>query len=153
VLSGLAVLGGGFLWAVLWMDLLFDVQVLRHPARGGDLPEPVLASIAGYYRRVTTEASPLGRLVGVVMAVTLASVGAQLARGVPSRGVALASLLLAAAPVALAVTRVFPNAVRLGARRDPAAVQSALARAICRDHLGCLACILGFLALQLAGLA
>ena len=32
------------------MDLIFDSQVLRH--RGADeLPEPVLASIAGYYHR------------------------------------------------------------------------------------------------------
>ena len=34
------VAGAGFLLAVLWFDLMFDVQVLRH--RGpGDLPEPV----------------------------------------------------------------------------------------------------------------
>ena len=32
----------GFLFAVLWMDLMFDAQVLanRHP--GGELPESVL---------------------------------------------------------------------------------------------------------------
>jgi hypothetical protein len=34
--------GAGFLLAVLWFDLMFDVQALRHPE--GDLPEPVLAS-------------------------------------------------------------------------------------------------------------
>ena len=44
---------GGFLLAVLWFDLMFDVQVLRHGS-AAVLPEPVLASIAGYYRRVTT---------------------------------------------------------------------------------------------------
>ena len=48
--------GAGFLLAVLWFDLMFDVQAARQP--GGDLPEEVLASIAGYYRRVTT---PRGR--------------------------------------------------------------------------------------------
>lgn len=37
---------GGFLFAILWMDLIFDVQVLRY--RAADLPEPVLASIAGF---------------------------------------------------------------------------------------------------------
>ncbi|MBP2452209.1 hypothetical protein JOF57_002122 [Mycolicibacterium lutetiense] len=31
------------------MDLIFDVQVLPH-RRSAELPEPVLASIAGYYR-------------------------------------------------------------------------------------------------------
>ena len=44
----------GFLLAVLWFDLMFDVQVSATPA--GELPEQVLASIAGYYRRVTTTA-------------------------------------------------------------------------------------------------
>src|SRR6185437_10944927 len=42
----------GFLLAVLWFDLMFDVQVLRHRGRES-LPEEVLASIGGYYRRVT----------------------------------------------------------------------------------------------------
>ena len=49
---------GGFLLAVLWMDLMFDVQVLRH-RRDAQLPEPVLASIAAYYGRVTTRARPM----------------------------------------------------------------------------------------------
>ena len=38
--------GAGFLLAVLWFDLMFDVQAAGHAAR---LPEPVLASIAAYY--------------------------------------------------------------------------------------------------------
>jgi len=37
---------GGFLIAVLWMDLIFDSQVLRHRA-ADELPGAVLASIAG----------------------------------------------------------------------------------------------------------
>ena len=46
--------GAGFLLAVLWFDLMFDVQVIGH--RGAVLPEAVLASIAAYYARVTTRA-------------------------------------------------------------------------------------------------
>ena len=49
----------------------------------------------------------------------------------------------------LAFARVLPNAIRLGARSDPVARQSALARAICRDHLLCFAGILAFVVLQL----
>jgi hypothetical protein len=45
---------------------------------------------------------------------------------------------------------VVPNAVRLGARRDDPAAQSALARAICRDHLVCLVCIAAFVSTELA---
>ena len=65
--------GAGFLLAVLWFDLMFDVQVARH--RHGEAPEEVLASIAGYYRRVTTTSRPMGRLVGLVMLATLTATG------------------------------------------------------------------------------
>jgi hypothetical protein len=138
---------GGFLLAVLWMDLMFDVQVLRHRGRGVELPEDVLASIAAYYRRVTTTASPMGHLVGAVMATTLVATAVQLFAG--PRGVALASLPLAGGPILLALLRVYANAARLGARSDPPARQSALARSICRDHLLCFGGILAFVALQL----
>jgi hypothetical protein len=141
---------GGFLLAVLWMDLMFDVQVLRHRRRGEDLPEAVVASIAAYYRRVTTTARPMGHLVGAVMATVLITLGVQIAAGYGSRGRALASLLVCGGPIALAAMRVLPNAVRLGARSDAPTQQSTLARSICRDHLLCLAGILGFLTLQLA---
>ena len=54
--------GAGFLLAVLWFDLMHDVQVRGHDA-ALELPEPVLASIAGYYARVTTAARPMNQLV------------------------------------------------------------------------------------------
>ncbi len=150
--QGRAVLaaGGGFLVAVLWFDLMFDVQALRRAYRGAVLPEPVLASIAGYYRRVTTEASPMGRLVGAVMLATVGVAGWELAFGARPFGVRAVSLALLAVPVVLAATRILPSAIRLGARTDPPERQSALARAIARDHLLCLAATVAFLFLQLA---
>ena len=141
---------GGFLLAVLWMDLMFDVQVLPHRRAPDALPEPVLASIAAYYRRVTTDAHPMGRMVGVAMAAAAIGSLAQLARGSGALGLRLAALGLLAAPLALAARRILPDAVRLGARSDPAEVQSALARSICRGHLVCLAAIAAFLAIELA---
>ncbi len=145
-MTEIAILGGGFLLAVLWMDLMFDVQVLRH--RAGDLPEEVLDSIAGYYRRVTTLARPMGHAIGGVMMLTLASVATEIVSG--PRWLGLVSLPLCGAPIGLALGRVLPNAVRLGARSDPSSVQSSLARGICRDHLFCLASIAAFVAIQLA---
>jgi hypothetical protein len=142
----IAILGGGFLLAVLWMDLMFDVQVLRH--RAGDLPEDVLASIAGYYRRVTTLAQPMGHAIAAVMVLTLVAVGGEIVRGPTAFGVA--SLPFCAGPIGLALARVVRNAIRLGARSDPPTVQSALARGICRDHLLCLGSIALFVAIQLA---
>jgi hypothetical protein len=151
--SALLAAAGGFLLAVIWMDLLFDVQVLRHRGREGALPEDVLASIAAYYRRATTESRPMSHLVGAVMAIGIGGAALELVRGTGPRSLALASLLLVTGPAALAVRRVLPNAVRLGARSDPPERQSVLARAICRDHLLCLAAIAAFLGLQLAAAA
>ena len=76
----------GFLIAVLWFDLMFDVQVVRH--RGAaEVPEDVLDSISAYYRRVTTTASPMGRLVALVMvalfvALVMQAVQSELARSI-----------------------------------------------------------------------
>src|SRR5262245_13507890 len=77
--DALVAAGAGFLLAVLWFDLMFDVQVRGKPP--GDLPEPALASIAGYYRRVTTEARPMNRLVAAAMLVTLGAIAAQALAG------------------------------------------------------------------------
>jgi hypothetical protein len=57
--SAYASAGAGFLLAVLWFDLIFDVQILGH--RGEGMPEEVLGSICAYYARVTTAARPMNR--------------------------------------------------------------------------------------------
>jgi len=140
---------GGFLLAVLWMDLMFDVQVLRHRQQKSELPESVLASIAAYYHRVTTAAKPMGHFIGTVMITTLIVLASQIAVNHESRWLTLLSLVLCCGPILLAFFRVYPNAVRLAARSDSLLRQSALARSICIDHLLCFAGILGFIALQI----
>jgi hypothetical protein len=136
----------GFLLAVLWFDLMFDVQVLRRR----DAPGPAVESIAAYYRRVTTDARPLNLLVGAAMAALLVGIGLQLAGDDAPAWVGWTSLALAAPAIALAALHTYPAAVRLGGRGDPPAGQAALARSICRDHLLCLAAIAALLAIQLA---
>ena len=136
----------GFLLAVLWMDLMFDVQALGGPAV---LPESVLHSIAAYYARVTTNASPMGSAIGAVMIVAVTGALVRLVREPESRRRNALALVLIAVPVALALLRVFPDAVRLGTGADPAAVRSDLAHAILRGHLFCLASVTAFLILQL----
>ncbi|HEV7750230.1 MAG TPA: hypothetical protein VGO71_01755 [Baekduia sp.] len=138
--------GAGFLLAVLWFDLMFDVQA----ARDREPPEAVLASIAGYYARVTTDARPMNRLIALVMLATLAAIVVQIVRGDEPRWAAWASLVLAAVPVVLATTRTLPSAVRLGTRRDGAEVQGRLARTILTEHLVCAAAIATLLVVQLA---
>ncbi len=147
-MTALLTLGGGFLLAVVWMDLMFDVQALRGP-RHQPLPEATLASIANYYRRVTTDARPMNLLIGIVMIATVLGTVAALFRSAGPLGWRVVALLLAAVPIALARRRVFPNAVRLGTRNDSPQQQSDLARTIARDHIACFAAMLGFVAIQL----
>ena len=139
----------GFLAAVLWFDLMFDVQVLahRHDSR---VPDETVASIATYYRRVTTDASPMGRLVALVMVVLLALLVWQATRDGTPAWVSVVSLAGAGAAVVLAIAQVVPNATRLGSRADTSEVQSGLARAIFRDHVAFLALIVTVLVVQLA---
>lgn len=141
------VAGAGFLLAVLWFDLMFDVQVLRHG--DDDVPDVILASIAAYYRRVTTEARPMNRLVAAVMVGTLLAIVLQLTGDEAPRWVSAVSAVAAAAPIGLAAVRTVPSAVRLGARRDSVATQSRLARSVLRDHLFCVASITLLLVVQL----
>ncbi len=65
-MEAFATAGAGFLLAVLWFDLMHDVQA-RPSSADGVLDEAVLRSISGYYARVTTEAHPMGRLVALAM--------------------------------------------------------------------------------------
>jgi hypothetical protein len=125
--------GAGFLLAVLWFDLMFDVQTRKHI--DGPLPPEVLASISAYYRRVTTEAYPMNRLVALVMVLTLAAICAQIAEAASPWWVGWGSLVLAGSGFPFTLLRTVPNARRLGRATDSPDVQSTLARAIWRDHV------------------
>ena len=125
--------GAGFLLAVLWFDLMFDVQTRKHA--GNPLPPDVLASISAYYRRVTTEAYPMNRLVALVMVLTLVSIAAQIVEAADPWWIGWGSLALAGSGFVPTLTRTVPNARRLGSAKDPPDMQSTLARAVCRDHL------------------
>jgi len=144
----LASSGAGFLLAVLWFDLMFDVQVRGHPEQ--DLPAEVRGSIAGYYARVTTAARPMNRLVATAMVVTIAALTAELFGDDLPRWRASLALLLTLGAVGLAGARTVPNAIRLGRQTDDATGQSRLARSILSDHLRCFSAILLVLVLQLA---
>ncbi len=138
-MRALASAGAGFLLAVLWFDLMFDVQVRGHA--GPELPEPVLSSIAAYYSRVTTTSRPMSRLVVLAM---LTTIGAEIAllfgEDFPNWRVVIA-LLPTLLAVNLAGAHTVPSAVRLGTRRDDAVTQTRIARSILRDHLVCITAI------------
>ncbi len=143
-----AATGAGFLIAVLWFDLMFDEQTRKHA--GDTLPTEALASISDYYRRVTIEASPMNRLIAVVMGLTLLAIVAEIVQNADRWWIGWISLAAAASAIGLARARTLPNAVRLGAAAESLDMQTRLARAIYRDHLYCLAAIAVVLGLQLS---
>jgi hypothetical protein len=146
-MNAFAAAGAGFLTAVLWFDLMFDVQARR----GGALAEPeALASIRAYYRRVTTGSRPMGRLVQLVMLATLAAIVAEVWFRSAPWWAAWPSLAAALIGIGLARARTVRNAVRLGAGADPPDIQTRLARTILADHIVSLAAMTLLLGLQLA---
>ena len=139
--------GLGFLLSVLWFDLMFDVQVRGH--RDAELPPEVLTSIGAYYRRVTTDARPMNRLVAACMLVTTGALAGELGRGAAHPVATIASLALTLVGIGLAGARTVRNAVRLGGGTDSVDGRTALARSIYRDHLVCITAIAGALVLQI----
>ena len=139
---------GRFLLAVLWFDLMFDVQALGRD--GAQLGEQQLASIAAYYARVTTAARPMNRLIVAVMLGTLVAIVVEISDGAVPDAVAWVSLLLAAMPIVLVGVRTVPAAVRLGTRGDSVDRQRALARSVLHEHIFCFVSIAALIALQLS---
>ena len=142
-----AVAGAAFLICVLWFDLMFDVQVRGHD--GEQVPAAALASISGYYRRVTREAWPMNRLIAGVMLLTVIVIVLEIVFGRYHWWIEWISLLAAVSAIGLARVRTIPNASRLGKASDPPEEQSRLARAIYKDHIYCIAAMTLVLVLQL----
>jgi hypothetical protein len=148
VAEGLMLACGGFLLAVLWMDLIFDSQV--RGAQDDRLPESVLTSIADYYRRATTTSRPMGRLIAAMMVILIGALVFRSVSGNDPVWLIAVSAALAAAPVLIAGVRTVPSAVRLGGREDGPDEQSRLARSVYRDHVVCLVLMSTFLVLRLS---
>lgn len=137
---------GGFLVAVLWMDLMFDFQALGHD---GVLPNHVLSIIAGHYHHVTTAAAPMGNVVSLVMLLTVMGTVLQLSRSAIPLWVRVGALVTALLPTVFALAYIVPTATRLGAEVDPPALQSELVRTVLWGHLLCLPAVFAYLALQI----
>ena len=137
-MQAFATASAGFLLAVLWFDLMHDVL-----ARG-DVSDTDLSTIQRYYRRVTTDAFPMNRLVLVAMLCLLASLVAELVGDSVPAWAPTASLALAVPPIVLS-RRVVRMARSLSTRAE--------AKTILRDHVFCFVCMSLVLVLQLASLA
>lgn len=125
-------MASGFLLAVLWFDLMFDVQA--KPYASGEIPANVRQSISAYYARVTTGASPRSKLIVVVMLSALAGIVAEMVTRTLPLWRTVPSLLMALVAIGLAKQRTVPTAVRIGMNTDDAGTQSHLIRRVYADH-------------------
>jgi hypothetical protein len=144
---GLAACGAAFLFAVLWFDLMFDMQTSRTPS--GPLPPDVLNAISTYYRRVTVEGAPMMYLPVLVMVLVLAVLILELVKDVVTPWVGWLSLALAVYAVASVAFVAVPRAQRIGRAQEPPDVLSALARLVLTLHSLAALCWIVVIVLQL----
>lgn len=123
---------------------MFDTQAR---GRGAVLDRSALDSITAYYRRATTDSQPMATLIAAVMALLVAALAAEAVLGDTPGWLLALSAVLAGGPIALALFRTVPNAVRLGRRAGSRADQTRLARAVFRDHILCILGMTLFVAL------
>lgn len=135
----------GFMLAVLYMDLVFDLSALPHRHVKGPLPNDILDPIAMYYRYITR--NPY-LLMFVMLTTTVCIVAEIYYRQVP-RWAGYTSLALIAIAQAGGVLKVIPTAQRLGAGKDTVEEQTRMVRSIFPAHLVLLVCILLLAAVQL----
>lgn len=143
IYSNITLTVAGFLAAVLWFDLMWDVQVIPYLQTG--VPDDVVASISTYYRRVTTDASPMGNLVGLVMLIGITTNLVRFFRSGESLFKRSASVVLMTTPTTWALVSIVPAAVALGAGT---ANGGETAIYIFWAHVGCLAMIVSLIAVQ-----
>jgi hypothetical protein len=134
----------GFMVAVLYIDLQFDLLAVPHRRGRGRLPAEVLEPIASYYRCITK--NPY--LLMFVMMTTLVCLIAEVAYGLVPRWAGYASLCLMAFAMGVGTLKVIPTAQRLAAGKDTVDEQTRMVHSIFPFHLLLLTSIILLAAVQ-----
>ena len=121
----------GFMMAVLYIDLMFDVSAVPHRHAKAPLPKEVLDPIIHYYGRITQNPYVLM----FVMLTTVTCIGAQIVYDQAPRWAAYSSLVLMALIMLTGTLKVIPTAQRLGAGKDPEDAQTRMILGMLPFHL------------------
>jgi hypothetical protein len=135
----------GFMLAILYIDLMFDVMAVPHRRSGTTLPKEVLDPITHYYRRVTQNPYVLM----FVMLTTTTFLVLQIVYGLTPRWTAYTSLAAMGLAMVAGIVKVIPAAQRLASGKDPAEVQTRLIHGVFTAHVLLFVCILVLAAIQL----
>lgn len=136
----------GFMLAVLYIDLMFDVTAVPYRRSGAPLPKAVLDPITLYYGRITQ--NPF--VLGFVMLTTAVSLVFEIVYNLVPRWAGYVSLGAMALAMVAATLKVIPAAQRLASGKDPADVQTRLIHGMFPSHVVLLISILLLAAVQLA---
>ena len=135
----------GFMLAILYIDLMFDVMSVPHRRSGATLPREVLDPITHYYGRVTRNPYVLM----FVMLTTTIFLVLQIVYGLTPRWAAYGSLAAMGLAMVAGIVKVIPAARRLASGKDPAEVRTRLIHGVFTAHVLLLVCILVLAVIQL----
>ena len=136
----------GFMLAVLYIDLMFDVTAVPYRRSGTALPRDVLVPIAHYYGRITQNPYVLM----FVMLTTSVCLIAEVVYDLVPRWAGYSSLFLMGLAMVAGTVKVIPTAQRLASGKDPEDVQTTLVHNMFPFHILLFICILLLAAIQLS---
>ena len=134
----------GFMIAVLYIDLMFDVSAVPYRHTKAALPKAVLEPIIHYYGRITQ--NPY--LLMFVMLTATVCLVAETVYDLAPRWVAYSSLFLMGLSMMLGSLKVIPTAQRLGSGNDPEDRQTGLIHSMFPFHVVLLINVLLLAAIQ-----
>ena len=128
----------GFMLAVLYVDLMFDVSAVPYRRTNAPLPGGVVESIASYYRRITQNPYVL---MFVMLTATVCIV-TEIVYDLVPRWVGYSSLVFMGTAMLAGVGRVIPAAQRLASGKDAEDMRTRLVHSLLPGHLVLLISIL-----------
>ena len=134
----------GFMMAVLYIDLMFDVSAVPYRKTGAALPPAVLDPITHYYGRITQNPYVLM----FVMLTTTICLGAEIYYNLAPRWAGYASLALMGLSMVTGTVKVIPTAQRLGSAQDSPEARTKMVHGMLPAHLVLLVNILLLTSIQ-----
>jgi hypothetical protein len=134
----------GFMLAVLYIDLMFDVTAVPHRGSNTTLPKEVLDPITLYYGRITQNPYVLM----FVMLTTTVCLVMEIVYSLVPRWAGYSSLVFMVLAMGIGSAKVIPAAQRLASGRDPEELRTRLIHSMFPAHVLLLICIILLAAIQ-----